>query len=117
MVRLRQAYMSIPWVAALQIAKKVLPVVVDHAPDLLKTIGRIRTAPPVPDPVPTDPAIALLQEQINSLQQTIALQADTIGQFQTTLRATQRSLTLAWSLFATTVLLSVAMLVYFVFRA
>lgn len=116
-VRLRQAYMSIPWIAALQIAKKVLPVVVDHAPELLKTIGRIRATPSVPDPAPADPAIALLQEQINSLQQTIALQADTIGQFQTTLRATQRSLTLAWSLFAMTVLLSVIMLAYLVFWA
>ncbi|MCS6295945.1 MAG: hypothetical protein H8K09_06910 [Nitrospira sp.] len=109
--------MSIPWVAALQIAKKLLPVVVDHAPELLKTIGRIRATSPVPDTVPTDPAITVLQEQINSLQQTIALQADTIGQFQTTLRATQRSLTLAWSLFATTVFLSIMMLAYFVLRA
>lgn len=109
--------MSIPWVAALQIAKKLLPVVVDHAPELLKTIGRIRATPPGPDTVPTDPAIAVLQEQIDSLQQTIAIQADTIGQFQTTLRATQRSLTLAWSLFAATVLLSIMMLMYFLLRA
>lgn len=108
--------MSIPWVAALQIAKKLLPVVVDHAPELLKTIGRIRTPAPVTDPVPTDQAIALLQDQITSLQQTITLQADAIGQFQTTLRATQRSLTLAWSLFAATALLSIMMFAYFVFR-
>ena len=117
MVQLREAYMSIPWVAALQIAKKVLPVVVDHAPELLKTIGRIRTPPPAPDSVPTDQAIAVLQEQVSGLQHTIALQADTIGQFQSTLRATQRSLTLAWRLFATTVLLSIATLAYLIFRA
>ena len=109
--------MSIPWVAALQIAKKVFPVVVDHAPELLKTIGRIRTTPPVPDSVPTDQAIALLQEQVSSLQGTIALQADTIRQFQSTLRTTQRSLALAWRLFATTVLLSIATLAYLLFRA
>ena len=108
--------MSIPWLAALQIAKKLLPVVVDHAPELLKTIGRIRTPAPVPDSAPTDQAISLLQDQITSLQETITLQTDTIGRLQTTLRATQRSLTLAWVLLAATASLAIMVMAYFVFR-
>ncbi len=108
--------MSIPWIAALQIAKKLLPVVVDHAPELLKTIGRIRTPAPVSDSVPTEQSIALLQDQITSLQQTISIQTDRIGQLQTTLRATQRSLTLAWNLLAATAILSIMVFAYFVFR-
>jgi len=108
--------MSIPWIAALQIAKKLLPVVVDHAPELLKTIGRIRTPAPVPDSAPTEQAITILQDQITSLQQTITLQTDTIGQLQTTLRATQRSLTLAWSLLAATAFLSIMVMAYLAFR-
>jgi len=108
--------MSIPWIAALQIAKKLLPVVVDHAPELLKTIGRIRTPAPVPDSAPTDQAISLLQDQITSLQETITLQTDTIGRLQTTLRATQRSLTLAWILLAVTACFAIVVMAYFVFR-
>ncbi len=108
--------MSIPWVAALQVAKKLLPVVVDNAPELLKTIGRFRAAPPAPDTVPTDRAIAVLQEQIDSLQRTIALQADTIEQFQTTLRVTKRSLTITWGMFAAAMLFSLTMIAYLLFR-
>ncbi len=108
--------MSIPWVAALQVARKLLPVVVDNAPELLKTIGRFRAAPRTQDPMPTDPAIAVLQEQVNAQQRTIALQADTIGQLQTTLRATQRSLSIAWRLFAATMLLSLTMIAYHLIR-
>lgn len=109
--------MSIPWVAALQVARKLLPVVVDNAPELLKTIGRFRGASPAPAPVATDPAIAALQEQIDTLQRTIALQADTIGQLQTTLRATKRSLTITWGMFAAAMLFSLMMIAYLLFRS
>ena len=109
-------HMSIPWVAALQVARKLLPVVVDHAPELLKTIGRFRATPPTPDPAPADPAIAALQEQIDALQRTITLQADTIGQLQTSLRATKRSLVISWTMFAVAMLLSLTTIAYLLFR-
>lgn len=108
--------MSIPWVAALQVARKLLPVVVDNVPELLKTIGQFREASPAPPPVATDPVIAALQEQIDILQRTIALQADTIGQLQTTLRATKRSLTITWGMFAAAMLFSLTMIAYLLFR-
>ena len=108
--------MSIPWVAALQVARKLLPVVVDNAPELLKTIGRFRATPPTPDPVPADPAIAALQEQIDALQRTITFQADTIGQLQTSLRATKRSLIVSWAMFAVAILLSLTTIAYLLFR-
>ena len=56
--------MSIPWVTALQLAKKLLPVVIEKAPDLLKTFERFRPAPPMPDGASANPELAALQEQI-----------------------------------------------------
>lgn len=55
--------MNIPWIAALQVARKLLPVVVDNAPELLKTIGRLRTPVPAEPPTTVDPIVAVLHEQ------------------------------------------------------
>ena len=52
----------------------------------------------------------------DDLQETITLQTDTIGRLQTTLRATQRSLTLAWILLAVPACFAIVVMAYFVFR-
>lgn len=108
--------MTIPWTAALQIARKLLPVVIDKAPDLIKTFERRRTPTPA-NPAPPDPAIAALQEQLDAHQETMRAQVDRIHQLHLTLAATQRSLSMAWSVLAATVLLSVSLGVILLFRS
>ena len=109
--------MTIPWATALHLAKKLLPVVLDKAPELLKTFQRFRTVPPTAHSSPPDPALAALQEEIEAHQRTIALQADTIVQLRTTVSATRRSLTIAWSILATAILLSAAIIVFLLSRS
>ncbi len=108
--------MNIPWVAALQVARKLLPVVVDNAPELLKTLGRLRTPVPPEQPAPVDPGLDALHEQINAHRLTIAGQATTIEELRTTLRDTQRSLTLARSMLVGVFLLSVVTFAYLLLR-
>ena len=109
--------MTIPWATALHLAKKLLPVVIDKAPELLKTFQRFRTVPQTADSAPPDPGLAALQEEIEAHQRTIALQADTIVQLRTTVSATRRSLTIAWSILAATILLSAAIIVFLLSRS
>ena len=108
---------TIPWATALLLAKKLLPVVIDKAPELLKTFERFRPAPPMSDVAPADPAIAVLQKQIEVHQRTIAAQADTIVQLRTTVNATKRSRTIAWSMLAVTMLLSITIILYLISRS
>jgi len=108
--------MNIPWVAALQVARKLLPVVVDNAPELLKTLGRLRTPIPAEQPTPVDPRLDALHEQINAQSLTIAGQATAIEELRAALRETQRSLTLARSMLVGVLLLSVATFAYLLLR-
>jgi hypothetical protein len=96
--------MTIPWVTALQLARKLLPVVLDKAPDLLKTFERFRPSPPMRDAAGSDPTFEALQAQIDAHQKTIATQAETIVQLRTALSAAKRATTLAWTLLGVTVL-------------
>ena len=104
--------MAIPWVTALHLAKKLLPVVISNAPELLKTFERFRPVSPVQDVHPTDSTLVALQQQIETHQQTITTQAETILQLQTTLSAARRSATRAWTILAVTALSSVAVVLY-----
>lgn len=99
--------MTIPWATAWHLAKKLLPVVIEKAPDLLKTFERFRPPPPTQAVAPSDAVLVALQEQIVAHQRTIATQAETIVQLRTMLRAAKRSTTLAWTLLGATVLLAV----------
>lgn len=107
--------MNIPWVAALQVARKLLPVVVDHAPELMKTIGRLRTPAPA-EPATADPRLDVLQEQIYVHQRTIAMQAATIEELREALRTTERSLAVARRMLAAVALLFLASGTYLLFR-
>lgn len=109
--------MAIPWVTALHLAKKLLPVVIDKAPELLKTFERFRAAPSMQDVGLSDPALVALQEQMEAHQRTIAIQAETIERLQTTLSRAQRSATIARTILAVTMLVSVTIVLYLLSRS
>ena len=109
--------MAIPWITALHLAKKLLPVVIEKAPDLLKSLERLRASPPMPNAAPADPELAALQEQIDAHQLTIASQADTITQLHTRLQAAKRSIAFVWIVLAATMLISLTMILYLLFRS
>ncbi len=110
--------MSIPWVTALHLVKKLLPVVIEKAPELLKTFERFRTVAPLPvDSAPPEPALAALQEQIEAQQRTIATQAETIVQLHGTLSATRRALRIARGILAVTILLFVTIVLFLLTRS
>lgn len=109
--------MTIPWTTALQVARKLLPVVIEKAPELLKTFERFRGAPPVAESASADPTLSALQLQIEAHQRTIDLQADTIVELRRTVSRIQRALTLARTLLAATISLSLAIIAYLLLRA
>ena len=109
--------MAIPWTTALLVVKKLMPVVIDKAPEFLKTLERYRTTPATAASAPPDPSLAMLQEQIDTHQQAIALQTETIMQLQTTLSATRRSLTIAWGALIAIALLSASILIVLLSRS
>src|SRR5688572_2470032 len=100
-----QDHMTIPWATALHLVKKLLPLVIDKAPQLLITFIRFLPLPSTQDGAPSEPALVALQEQIDAHQRTIATQAETIVQLRTTLNKAQRSATIAWSVLAVMMLL------------
>ena len=97
--------MAIPWATALHLAKKLLPVVIDKAPELFKTFERFRPLPSTQDGAPSDPALVALQEKLDAHQRTIATQGETIVKLRTRLNKAQRSATIAWSILAVMMLL------------
>lgn len=109
--------MAIPWATALLIFKKLMPVVIDKAPEFLKTLERYRKAPATAASAPPDPSLAMVQEQLDTHQQTIALHTETIVHLQTRLNATRRSLTIAWGILIATALLSVTILIVLLSRS
>jgi hypothetical protein len=109
--------MTIPWTTALQVARKLLPVVIEKAPELLRTFERFRGAPPPAEPSSGDPTLSALQQQIEGHQRTIQMQADTIVELRRTVNSTQRALSLARTLLAATILLSVGIIAYLLFRS
>ena len=109
--------MTIPWATTLHLVKKLLPVVIERAPELLKTFERFRADSPSPESVSPDPALAALQEQIETHQRTIAAQADTIAQLHMTAIAAKRSLTVARIILALVVLLSITIILVLLSRS
>ncbi len=108
--------MAIPWVTTLHLVKKLLPVVIEKAPDFLRTFERFRTGPLSPEAASPDPTLAALHEQIETQQRTIATQADTIAQLRTAANATKRSLTVARTMLAVVMLLSLTIILFLLSR-
>ncbi|MCC2641930.1 MAG: hypothetical protein K0S45_2343 [Nitrospira sp.] len=109
--------MAIPWATALLVFKKLMPVIVDRAPEFLNNLERYRKVSTASVSATSDPSLEMLQAQLDTHQQAIALQTETIARLQTRLSATRRSLTIAWSVLIATALLSASILVVLLSRS
>ena len=109
--------MTVPSATTLHLVQKLLPVVIERAPELLKTFERFRADPPSPESASPDQALAALQEQIETQQRTIAAQADTIAQLRTAAIAAKRSLTISRIILALAVLLSITIILVLLSRS
>ncbi|HJR77186.1 MAG TPA: hypothetical protein VJ805_09440 [Nitrospiraceae bacterium] len=109
--------MAIPWTTALYLFRKVLPVVIDKAPELLKTLERRRRdAAPTGSPS-ADLPLTMLEQRIESLEQITAAQTELLSQLQAGFRQTRRSLTIVLTLLSATVLLGITIAVALFFRS
>ncbi|MGC3975049.1 MAG: hypothetical protein QM771_11790 [Nitrospira sp.] len=91
-------------------------MVIEKAPDLIRTFERFRGTPPVAESSSPDPTLSALQLQIDSQQRTIDQQADTIVELRAAISRIQRALTLARTLLAATISLSLAIIAYLLLR-
>jgi hypothetical protein len=108
--------MAIPWTTALYVVRKILPVVIDKATELLKTLERRRTAASHTDERAADRSVELLHQRILSLEQISAAQTELLAEFQATLKATKRAVSIAWMILLAAVLIETTMLAVLLFR-
>ena len=108
--------MAIPWTTALYVVRKVLPVVIEKAPDLLKTWERRRTAASQTGSS-TDHSLAMLQDRLTTHEQALAAQTELLTQLQATLHATRRSLMIAWMALTVTALVGMLVALALLFRS
>jgi len=113
----KQPDVTIPWTTALYLLKKLMPVVIDKAPGLLKSLERRRTAPSQADNDIAEPSLAMLQERLHVHVQTLATQMETIEKLEATARATRRSLRIVWAILVATVILCVSIFVLLLSRS
>ncbi|HEX2055523.1 MAG TPA: hypothetical protein VHF07_03455 [Nitrospiraceae bacterium] len=103
--------MPIPWATALYLFRKVLPVVIpvvmEKAPELLKTLERRRTTEST-DSAPADDPLVLLQQRIDALEHVASAQTELLTALQAQIRATRRSLTLVWASLLAAILIAAA---------
>jgi hypothetical protein len=109
--------MAIPWTTALYMVRKILPVVMDKAPELLKTLERRRTAAPRTEEGSADRSLELLDQRIHNLEQTTAAQTELLAELQAMLRATKRSVAIVWMILLAAVLIGSTMLAVLFFRS
>jgi hypothetical protein len=95
---------AIPWVTALYVFKKVLPVVIDKAPELLQTLERRRSAAAPSESIKNESSLTMVQERLEALEQLLTAQGEAITRLEATLRSTRRSLALVWVALAAAVL-------------
>ena len=115
--RTKRGPVAIPWITALYVFRKVLPVVLDNAPDLLKTLERRRTSSRQTESATTDSSLALFRERIEAQEQLMATQMEQLTRLQETLRATRRSLAITWMVLAAAVLLGVSIAAALILRS
>lgn len=109
--------MALPWATALYVFRKLLPVVIAKAPELLRTLDRRRTGSVRTNSPSTASSLELLQERIEAQDQLIATQAELLAQLQAVLNSTRRSLALAWMVLLASVLLGTTIAVALFFRS
>ena len=109
--------MTIPWTTALYLLKKLMPVVIDKAPELLKSLERRRTTPSQAENDLDEPSLAILQKRLHAHVQTLAGQMEAIEKLETTVRATKRSLKIAWGILVATIILCLSIFVLLLSRS
>ena len=97
--------MTIPWTTAMYLLKKLMPVVIDNAPGLLRHLERRGTMPSQTENDLGEPSLAMLQERLHAHVENLAIQMETIEKLEATVRATRRSLQIAWAILIATVIL------------
>jgi hypothetical protein len=102
---------TIPWTAALYLLKKLMPIVIDKAPELLKTLERGRSAPSQAEHDTTELSLVSLQERLHAHVQTLAAHMERIEKLEISLRATRRSLKIAWLILVLAVMLCASVFV------
>ena len=108
--------MAIPWMTALYVVRKVLPVVIDKAPDLIKTFERRRTASAPAGSTGTESSLETLRERLKAQEQLMATQMELLTQLQATLSTTRRALAVVWIVLVATILLGTSIAAMFLFR-
>jgi len=106
---------AIPWSTALFMFRKLMPVVIDQAPEILKSFERRRTAPP-PQTAGSD-QLLLLQERLETQSRILTTQAEALIRLQGTLATIRRSLWIAWAAIGVMALLAVGLLITLLLRA
>jgi hypothetical protein len=94
-----------------------MPIVIDKAPELLKSLERRRTNPSQADNDLAEPSLAVLQERLHAHVQTLATQMEIIEKLEATVRATKRSLKIAWGILVATIILCLSIFVLLLSRS
>ncbi len=94
-----------------------MPIVIDKAPELLKSLERRRTAPSHGEHDIAEPSLAMLQERLHAQVQNLAAQMERIEKLESTVRAARRSLKIAWLILTATVILCVSIFVLLLSRS
>lgn len=105
---------AITWSTALFMFKKLMPVVIDQAPELLRTFERRRTT--APTAAASMDQLALLQEQLETQSQLLTAQSDTLTQLHATLVVIRRSLRIAWIAVGLVTVLTLGLMSYVLLR-
>jgi hypothetical protein len=94
-----------------------MPVVIDQAPELLKTFERRRAASRAEVPSDSSAALTSVNERLDAQYDLLKAQSEIIVQLQATLTAMNRSLQRAWIAIGALALLSGACLIGLMLRA
>ena len=108
---------AIPWSAALYMFKKIMPVVIDQAPELLKTLERRRAASRSERPSDRGDAFTAITERLDAQYDLLKTHSDLFLELQAALTSTRRSLARAWIMIGISGLLSLVLLVLLLTRS
>jgi len=102
---------AIPWAAALYMFKKIMPVVIDQAPELLKTLERRRAASRAERPSDQGDALTAITERLDAQYDLLKTHSDLFLELQGALTSTRRSLARAWIMIGSSGLVSLVLLI------
>ena len=108
---------TIPWATDFYLFKKLMPVLIYKAPELLKRLERRRKIPSQAENDHDEPSLAILQKRLHAHVQTLATQMEAIKKLEATVRATKRSLKIAWLILVATIILCLSIFVLLLSRS